>query len=124
MRPRVCEAEAKYDAISQGCLLSSIEAYERGERTLNLLNRLSRAYVWARACGLRYLVTTPSTRDRWDGILSKLVCEQLGDRHCLNCEGFFDSERVPKRVVLSIPYNISGPECPHCGSILSEEIGA
>ncbi|KKM09625.1 hypothetical protein LCGC14_1722750 [marine sediment metagenome] len=127
-----CEADVRFDLYQCTGLDKAVKAFASGLRATWILDLLAKCRVWARMAD-RPLPTCPGLdKSTWLETLDELVRRRLGDRHCLECNEFFDSKKVVKCMVgLGRSETHIGPAtrpidafvCPHCGSTLSEEIG-
>ena len=126
MVTRICESERHYRALEHGDVLKRvIQGYAIGLRSTNVRETLAKARVWSLNIG--EFVPMPAGMDRstWHDILDALVLQQLGDRRCLDCSGFFSGKRINGTCFIGPLVENGGvqvPFCPHCGSTTSESV--
>ena len=118
---RLCESERRYRTLEHDrTLKNAVDAYAIGQRGTDVLDTLARARVWSQDIGDWLPLPARFDRSTWTDILDDLVSKRLGNRRCLDCQGFFSDKRPNGQCFLG---NIPVSFCPHCGSTTNEVIG-
>ena len=119
---RLCENEKNYRAIEHdGTLKSAVGAYAIGQRDTDTLDTLAKARVWSEGFGEWVPLPLGYDRTRWTNVLDDLVVARLGNRHCLDCSGFFSDHGI-QACFIGTTGTVRSLQCPQCGSVVSEPI--